>query len=707
MCSNELTIVAACQNRPDHLRTSLGSWIRTTKPVGQIVIVDWSSEPGMRPVVEEVLAEWRNENPQTNHSVGEAFKQCAQRTNVILVEASRIVNAEVADGQRLPWILSWANNLALYVATMPLLSLSELAQGAIISTTDAPRAPLEESVILKLDCDVTVRADIFETLSALEKNQSYKASPDSHILPPFSFVSGNWRTAVTENDFHINGDFAARAADLHAVRGYDERIQTYGWDDSNLYERLKVLRSNDKRNGTRQLDFPAGSITHIQHTDYMRVSGQGGRRKITNVEFETLRNSLLSAAVPQWPGNITGSKFKLRTERVGSDYCKSNTCFVLQTLQAELVSHPPSLKDSVSEEQKRSIDLTAYGTTLRKYGFHLPLSYLDLPSPYLASLLRTFTIATEGIIPLNALASSPPRVAGILTIEVRHGLSNRLRALASAVSVAKAVGWHLRIVWVPDAHCGARFDELFEVGDLDVWNDSVDPLERNATQSFTHWYSYMDSDGGVRSRIDTTTGMDPSVRPLAKSQIYHVQHVHIRSAYLLNHTAGANFKEITGFLHSLVPVGPIREMIEQVKTELGNGPYVGMHIRALKPFDEFKGLLEEDYSEDNWRKLTEARLATSDVDSFAALLSNTSLPVFVTSDSPTAISQLAARVSPRVHWLDNGDCGNRSVQCVRYAVADMWILGGSSRIVGSWWSSFGEVAGYISDRRVEYVGSSL
>jgi len=42
----------------------------------------------------------------------------------------------------------------------------------------------------------------------------------------------------SEGNFHLNGVFLVRRRHFNSVRGFDERLALYGWDDSDLYERL-------------------------------------------------------------------------------------------------------------------------------------------------------------------------------------------------------------------------------------------------------------------------------------------------------------------------------------------------------------------------------------------------------------------------------------------------------------------------------------
>lgn len=72
--------------------------------------------------------------------------------------------------------------------------------------------------------------------------------------------------------------------------------------------------------------------------------------------------------------------------------------------------------------------------------------------------------------------------SGAMIVHVMHGLSNRIRAYASARALAEATGrTSIALVWVPDIHCGARFDDLFDPdSDLTVFHEFDDTrlLER-------------------------------------------------------------------------------------------------------------------------------------------------------------------------------------------------------------------------------------
>ena len=121
--------------------------------------------------------------------------------------------------QESSWCLSMAYNLA-----------ASLAQG---------------DVLYKLDADYIIKEGFFE----------------QHI-PENSFYCGNYKIARNDNERHLNGCLVVSKKDFDKVNGYNENITSYGWEDSDLYNRL------DKISDRKEIDFEL--IQHIPHHDYQR-----------------------------------------------------------------------------------------------------------------------------------------------------------------------------------------------------------------------------------------------------------------------------------------------------------------------------------------------------------------------------------------------------------------------------------------------------
>lgn len=134
--------------------------------------------------------------------------------------------------------------------------------------------------ILKVDCDSLLAPDIVENHPL-----------DTH---PHVFYSGNWRTARDENETHTNGVLCVQRADFMAVNGYNEYIVTYGYDDSDLYERLQELLP--------RRDFARDAIIHIPHDDASRVVQQLQQVQ-DDVDVEIERNRLIAERFP-WTSSL-------------------------------------------------------------------------------------------------------------------------------------------------------------------------------------------------------------------------------------------------------------------------------------------------------------------------------------------------------------------------------------------------------------------
>ena len=82
---------------------------------------------------------------------------------------------------------------------------------------------VDYSNIYKLDCEDIVRNDI------IIKNPISK----------YSFYRGDYKKAKSTNELQINGKLFCNYFNLIKINGYNENITTYGWDDDDIYKRLK------------------------------------------------------------------------------------------------------------------------------------------------------------------------------------------------------------------------------------------------------------------------------------------------------------------------------------------------------------------------------------------------------------------------------------------------------------------------------------
>ena len=120
--------------------------------------------------------------------------------------------------------------------------------------------------VLKMDCDTQLEPNFFE----------------KNILDPGYYISGDYSGAHgSGEEFHLNGIMYVRRADWNTAGGYEERLTTYGWDDSDMYGRLQ----NNAKVQHKNLDY--STLQHMPHENSKR-SADGASDYM--LEVRTQRN---------------------------------------------------------------------------------------------------------------------------------------------------------------------------------------------------------------------------------------------------------------------------------------------------------------------------------------------------------------------------------------------------------------------------------
>nr|CCF78634.1 hypothetical protein RGS1_70340 [Rubrivivax gelatinosus S1] len=194
-------------------------------------------------------------------------------------------------------IVDWSSTEPVW----PMLSGFDDPRLKVVRIDDEPRWILTHAlnvglrlarheIVFKLDADIALAPDFLV----------------ANRFGPTEFVRGFWKTAVDAGESdqrYVNGSFGARKADLRQIRYYNERIQTYGWDDSDLYARL----SGSLGRAGRLLAH--GSLRHIEQSEAQRLENQAvaphlalGRFAAT--EHENLVNRYHELANLEWPASF-------------------------------------------------------------------------------------------------------------------------------------------------------------------------------------------------------------------------------------------------------------------------------------------------------------------------------------------------------------------------------------------------------------------
>lgn len=264
------------------------------------------------------------------------------------------------------------------------------------------------SLILKLDADTILSENFFDSLEE----------------PTNFFYSGNWKMARNENEQHLNGIiFASREAFLR-VGGYNEYIRTYGWDDTDLYERLVEQGYENKY-------FPLGIAKHIPHGDDIRSS----KDERQDLHLELVFNMHLSRD-KKWQGGTSFSLISTSDTHTNFKLVKDN------------VYVPIDLnKFTIREHEMEKYKLLAIKTVLNDAcGITWEMT-MNKNKDFLEELYKN-------------------RKKPKFYIQGCNGLGNRLRAIASAAVIAEKINYLLIIIWVPDIHLNSKMSDLYDISNL-------------------------------------------------------------------------------------------------------------------------------------------------------------------------------------------------------------------------------------------------
>jgi len=204
-----ISIFSAVCNRADPLKHTVLSWLYRTI-ASEIVLLDWCSNDEPKSVVEQAIKE-SNKRPKSE------LRNWEER-----LKFYRVVNDDI------PWRIGYGSNIAAKLCT--------------------------GNVLMKIDADcVLVGGEGIE-------------------LPNNTFYNGNMN-CQHENDRGIFGSFMMKASDYWQVGGIDERYNTYGHEDLDLFIRLT-------NNGLERHDFPNGTIFHLPHGNSRRMENYNSKDDI-------------------------------------------------------------------------------------------------------------------------------------------------------------------------------------------------------------------------------------------------------------------------------------------------------------------------------------------------------------------------------------------------------------------------------------------
>lgn len=625
-----VSLVAVCMGRHDTIKKTVPAWLAVNK-VNEIIVVDWSSDPPLEPIIRQIPG--------------------SERINVIRV------NNEPQ------WVLSRAYNLA-------------------INATSYSHA-------IRTDCDYNIEPGFVEAHRKLIESPTQTAE-GKH------YYAGNYNLARNENEVHLNGAVFIRRNDFLNVGGYDERIQTYGWDDEDLYNRLGS-------SGLEKHNISYDHVSHVEHSNSGRA--QSGVKFVT-VEIDL--NSLLLAKLKPWNKDVSSaSRYSVGKSSKGN------------LLEVSAATKPKALKELVTAEEYENAWAEALGRRLHD-SYFLPWDIIAvLPIKPKEMLLRRIMGRMENrekakraeldaagrkneMVDIDSLPT--PRV---LVCHCMHGLGNRLRALGSCMSYAKESNRELIVVWAPDSHIEAKFSDMYksplvvlEKMPVEWPFHEVEKWDAVWGQFKFHNYMEMEGNGAIKG---------------AKILDFPNKHMYYKGAYIMEpeNTELTNWDKDNAQLRTLEPIDDVRNMLKQLELKgLGSKDVIGLHVRNRTLEKDIKNVdfIKEYGSEatktmDMWRHKSGVHNFVKEMNRIIKEKPN--VKFFVATDTYEVIGELERIFGAERILSFKRSCDERDGSCVKFAIADLYALAKCKTLYGSNWSSFTEVAMRLGGVKAKLAGEDF
>lgn len=275
---------------------------------------------------------------------------------------------------------------------------------------------------------------------------------------------------------------------------------------------------------------------------------------------------------------------------------------------------------------------------------------------------------------------------GKITFVPVGGLANRMRSIASAVTLAEKTNSKLQIVWFQDWALNAPFSRLFETVDesaaclREATRRDYLLLDRPRSKNFHFPRMYQ------RIHFDSCL-YEQFITPLCKKHFDFEAWTKNKHVYMASYTAFQAYKhELVRRL--FVPLEEIRQEIDR-RSRLFPAYMVGVHIRRTdnkdsilySPIELFYSKLDQDIKDYE------------------------QIGIYLATDSEEVKLAMRKRYGDRLLVSDK-QAGRDSLEGIKDGIADMYTLSRTQKIYGSFQSSFSEMAAQIGGVPLEILKQS-
>ena len=157
--------------------------------------------------------------------------------------------------------------------------------------------------ICKLDVDYIIARDFF----------------NHHHMAFNSFFAGDFKKARDMNERHVHGFLYTYREDFFKMNGFTEKVETYGWEDTDMYNRFV-------NSGYNRINVDLDKIYHLKHGDDKRVMNAKSWWGTKNPDELTYKNKELCQQNPwtQEDKMLDFSVWEVDKEKGLEHYCPSD-----------------------------------------------------------------------------------------------------------------------------------------------------------------------------------------------------------------------------------------------------------------------------------------------------------------------------------------------------------------------------------------------
>lgn len=648
------------------------------------------------PVDEIIIVDWSSNEP-----VSESIKD---------IEDKRIKILRVEGEPK--WVLTYGFNVGLRFASY--------------------------SRIYKFDADIEV-SDNFIELNGFNAQQ---------------FVRGYWKSALDEgldSQVYVNGSFGAYKAHLESIGYYNELIRTYGWDDSDLYERL----ASQCGLGTTYLNFR--SVLHMEQEEQERTSNQDVINSdflgsIKPTEFNNQRNKFIGRTTDYWSverlqnysiEQVTQQEWKLArlSESIHIPHYLIDDANIYAAIhfmwhrQHQLISKArshTSFAKFIFEEYKAGINFESTLALLGKGQTSSQLICYDGTKPYSEFIKNCQTKNDKEQIFVLAIGDAfrhkrigeyggfveliiMPKEFCDEVLHARHleGLHtknegklnfvdkntfdaafNQLFTPKVYVDAQHGLGNRIRAIGSAAAIAKKTNRELVIVWEADhhcecQFDDLFSYDGKVINKAFTK-DAHRTMDVYNYMEVEDGACKDKLIAPDGQ------RHLYLRAAYTFNSPL-SDWESENEFIRSLEPTKEILKMVENFEMKSSIAAHVRMEAGAgldHNTYDSVENWTQEGHDQLHfWREKSHYSHFIKRIDELFAQDQNAK--IFLATDMPETYKVFEEYYGERLVYLKR-EVYDRSKEQIKYALADAILLSKAQKLLGSTWSSFSELAMRLS-----------